>query len=249
MSDDISDILRRWPHGEDNNVRRIDGDDGRQKLQVRLPLGIEQYELHGRPDGQRPYGKESMLSYMDSKLSDYLNRRGTDEGFEITEDEFKALHNEGILYYYRYLLCYQVGEYEMVMRDTERNMRLFEFVGKYFPNEEERNELLQYWPYLIRMRACAQAFLALAEGTREDARRSLAGAKKRIEELMQVNTTVFFEEKKRSENILGEIIEEIDQLKPVSEKEQLVRKLEKAVAEENYARAARLRDIIQRMEE
>ena len=249
MRDDISDILKRWPPSEGGNVRRIEGEDGRTIIQVRLPLGIEQYELHGRPDGKRPHARESLLDFQEERLSKFLNERETDKGFEFSEEEFRELHEEGILYYYRYLLCYQIGEYDMVLRDTERNIRMFQFVEKYYPNEDARKDLLQYWPYILRMRACAQAFLALAEGTREQAAKALAEAKKRVEELPEIETPLFAEEKRRSLSILGDVIGEIEQLKPVSEKEQLMRKLDKAVAEENYMRAARLRDIIKRMEE
>ena len=52
--DDLSSLLRGWKYDEDNNVRRFRTKAGREVLQVRLPLGVEQYELNGRPAG--PYG-------------------------------------------------------------------------------------------------------------------------------------------------------------------------------------------------
>ena len=42
---------------------RITLADGREVMQVRLPLGIEQYELSGRPDGHRPHDAESAFDY------------------------------------------------------------------------------------------------------------------------------------------------------------------------------------------
>ena len=54
-------MLRGWKYDEENNVRRFRTKAGREILQVRLPLGIEQYELNGRPDGLKPEGHESWL--------------------------------------------------------------------------------------------------------------------------------------------------------------------------------------------
>ena len=58
MSLDISDILEDWPFKPGEvNVRRIMGNDGREKLQMRIDLGILQMEISGRPDGKTPEGK------------------------------------------------------------------------------------------------------------------------------------------------------------------------------------------------
>jgi len=42
--------------------------DGREVMQVRLPLGIEQYELDGRPDGKRPHHTASLLDHQLASL-------------------------------------------------------------------------------------------------------------------------------------------------------------------------------------
>jgi hypothetical protein len=54
-SDDITAILRSWPHHPGRiNVRFVKADDGRTLLQIRLDLGLLQLETSGRPDGLRP---------------------------------------------------------------------------------------------------------------------------------------------------------------------------------------------------
>ena len=47
MSDDydVRRLLENWPYDPDKNIRVLRGRDGRELLQVRLPLGLEQYEL------------------------------------------------------------------------------------------------------------------------------------------------------------------------------------------------------------
>src|SRR5437868_13333022 len=64
MSLDLNTILKDWPHENRTiKVRKILGLDGRQKLQLRIDLGVLQMELTGRPDGLRPHGCESLLTY------------------------------------------------------------------------------------------------------------------------------------------------------------------------------------------
>ena len=68
MSADITDILREWEYDSDNQIRIVQAEDGRQVLQVRQPMGIEQYELDGRPDGKRPFGKDTALEEFQARL-------------------------------------------------------------------------------------------------------------------------------------------------------------------------------------
>ena len=37
---------------------------------------------------------------------------------------------EGLQYYHRYLAAFHLERYDLVARDTERNLRLFAFVGQ-----------------------------------------------------------------------------------------------------------------------
>src|SRR5438034_11338052 len=64
MSLDLNTILKDWPHENGHvKVRKITGLDGREKLQLRVDLGVLQMEVTGRPDGQRPHNCESLLEY------------------------------------------------------------------------------------------------------------------------------------------------------------------------------------------
>ena len=125
---DISDMLEEWPYDPASCVRKIETADGREVVQVRTPLGIEQYELEGRPDGLRPYGEESVLDYAEAQVLLHTERAGETEGFVIDDRVAVELQQEGLLYYYRYLVCFQIGEYEVVIRDARRNLRLFDLL-------------------------------------------------------------------------------------------------------------------------
>jgi len=64
VSLDLNIILKDWPHENGNiKVRKIAGLDGREKLQLRVDLGVLQMEIAGRPDGRRPHNCESLLEY------------------------------------------------------------------------------------------------------------------------------------------------------------------------------------------
>src|SRR5205809_890337 len=64
MSLDLNDLLKDWPHEPGRlNVRKIRGRDGKEKLQLRIDLGVIQMEMEGRPDGQQPHGHGSLLAY------------------------------------------------------------------------------------------------------------------------------------------------------------------------------------------
>lgn len=230
-------------------MRRILGADGRELLQVRLPLGIEQYELQGRPDGLRPEGYESWLEYYRARLKEYCATHGSDRGFVIDTEAMRRLEEEGMLYYHRYLLCFQIGELDIVLRDTERNMELFTFVGKYAPSEEEGTNLTQYWPYILRIHATARAMQRLAAGDQAGVLEILEKARHRIRTLTPVPTQVFAHERKRSLDALQALIRQLRGKRPPSEKELLQRRMRAAIAREDYERAARIRDMIRRLDE
>ena len=86
MSLDISHILKKWPYRPGEvTARRISGRDGREKIQLRLDLGLLQMEASGRPDGERPHGFESLLAYHENRLQRHRDQHGGDEGFSLDE--------------------------------------------------------------------------------------------------------------------------------------------------------------------
>ena len=55
-----------WIFPDEPQVRIVPGDDGLEKIQMRIDLGLLQMELSGRPDGQRPFDHESLLDYYEA---------------------------------------------------------------------------------------------------------------------------------------------------------------------------------------
>lgn len=244
---DLSSLFEAWPYDEKQNIRIIIADDGRSLLQVRLPLGIEQYEMEGRPDGRRPDGFETVLEAIEHRLKQHIFSTGSDVGFEITVDEAERLHGEGILFYYRYLLLFQLSRYAGVVRDTEHNLHLCDLLERYCGDEESRNAVLQFRPYIIRMNAAAQAMAIHRherEGDPEDVVRNAIEAIGRLEE---IETPAFRLEVVRSTNYLRSLVRSFadgraSDADSGAVAEELQKELRDAIAGENYERAAQIRD-------
>ena len=248
MSDDISEILRSWPYEPDKAARRIVGNDGTEKLQVRTALGLEQYELDGRPDGWRPEGAESYLHLYKEQLRTCQQAPGADKVFQLSAEACANLRQESMLYYSRYLLYFQVGEYALVRRDAQRNMDVFRFVHDHAQREEDRVALDQYWPYIIRMHAMAEAMELMGDDDLQAALAVAARAVDRINALEEVDNETFSIEKMRSLGVLAQLMDELREKAPPDEGEIVRQRLRKAVAEQNYERAAQLRDILRAMD-
>jgi hypothetical protein len=247
MSQDISKLLDEWEYDPFNHVRKIVGDDGREKIQVRVELGILQMEVDGRPDGKRPYGMDSLLDYYESQLEEYASRRGSDEGFSLDGEACDELRQEALLYYHRYVLFFELGDYERTIRDTERNASLFDFVWKYARNKDDALVLEQHRPYIIRMNASARALKDAQRHNYEAAARQVRDAMDRIASLPDMDNTTFLYEKKRSLSVLNGMLKELQARKSPSPLDILKVELARAVAEERFEDAARLRNEINRL--
>lgn len=250
MSDcfDLREVFGDWPYDPDDCVRLVHGADGREIMQVRQPLGIEQYEVDGRPDGERPYGEESVLDYHMARQAK-AEAEGAKKPFKLGAEECAELFNEGALYYYRYARFFQIKEWARTARDTTRNLRLFDFVRQYARREEDRTQLEQWRPYILRINAAARAMAKLDAGRHDAALGIAREAIEQVEGLAEMENPTFQFERQRSVLALRELVDQILKARPVSELDRLQAELEKAVASERFERAAQLRDRIRALRE
>ncbi len=242
MSLDLNDLLRDWPHEPGMiKVRKILGSDGKEKVQLRIDLGLIQMETQGRPDGQEPHDCESLLEYHQQKA-----RRAEKSGkeFVLTPDEVGELQQEGIQYYHRYISFFQLSDYQGVLRDTQRNLDMFAFVGKHAERPELAQSVEQFTPYVLMMHTRAKASIELE-------REEYPAAIRMIEDGME-KIRSFYERFENPEAVanspelgfLGEWLDEVKAKQPLSKLEKMQREMDKAIANEAYERAAELRDQI-----
>jgi UvrB/uvrC motif len=245
---DLRAVLESWPYDPENDTRLARGADGRQILQVRTPMGLEQYELDGRPDGARPHGKESALQFFLHKL-EQARARGTESDFELAPRECSELFNEGTLYYFRYVRLFQVKDWARTIRDTARNMQVFDLVHRYARREEDRQFLEKWRPYILRVNSSAAVMLELQKGAYNSALRLTQDAVEKIQELEPQEDETFQFERERSLTALRELAAQIEKNRPLSQVERLENQLRRAIERQEFERAAQLRDRIRSLKQ
>jgi hypothetical protein len=246
-SKDIAAVLRSWPYEPGTiSVRKVAGQDGVPKLQMRLDLGLLQMELTGRPDGDRPKGHESLLDYHEHELADHTRRNGTELGFALSGEQCQSLREEAVMYYHRYLSLSVLEEYDGVVRDTGRNLRLLDLCGKYAADETDRVAMEQYRPYLMMMNARAAASVHLQAKRFGDAARVVADALEQIKAFYERFGQEELFDKSNEARVLRRFAREVQRKAPVDPIQRLRRRLHRAVKDERYEEAAKLRDELER---
>lgn len=249
MDFDISHLLDHWDYQPGQVVvRKFTGKDGREKIQLRVDLGLLQMNLEGRPDGKRPFGHASLFEYYQARLHKHLaTHDGNDEGFELKPEDCARLQVEALQYHHRYICLLQMEDYAAVVRDAERNLEVFNFVGKHALSEELAWSLQQFQPQLMMILTRARAMQALET---EDYTLAIELVETGLEDIRG-----FFREHARLELIeqSGEIqslenwLAELRSSRPLSPREKLEQALNEAVRREDYEKAAEVRDALRNL--
>ncbi len=241
MSQDISNILNEWEYEEGKNIRIIHTDSGRDVIQVRETMGISQCELDGRPDGKN-------IPCFSTFLELILSREKKEKcSFYLSCEDIKNLESENKLFYYRYLLCFQINDYARVVRDTEHNLAICRIIDLYCDSKDVRTNVLQYKPFLVKMNAISRAMISLQKNIKILAKQILESAVITLRSMPEINSSVFILEKSRSIDYLESAIKHLDAEKKCFTVDVLLRELDSAVALENYEKAAELRDKIKEL--
>lgn len=245
MSKDIGRILKGWDHDPDDmQVRIVPGDDGLEKLQMRVDLGLLQMELSGRPDGRRPDDAESLLDSLDSQAR---KMAADGEDFSLDSEMCGALMREGVQYYHRYIALFHLERYDLVARDTARNLRLFAFVVRHAARPRDRIQFDQYRPYVTMMNARALGLLAIEQGDFKQALARIDGGIAGIRAFLRDYEQEDNEGDCQELRFLLSWREQVERDRPVGPMERLEQQLEIAVATEDFEEAAQIRDQIRRL--
>ncbi len=246
LNPDIAPILRDWDPEPGQGARKVTGLDGREKVQLRVRVGsfegLIQFECDGRPDGAMPHGQAFALDHYEEAAV-----RVEAEGkihFSLGEEEAKELFEESTMVYERYVILLSLEDYDRVIRDTERNMRLFRFVHLYAARTEDRNHLGKWWPYILRIHGLARIEKAFAARDFDAAFQALRESRRAVEALPPQADEVFQSERKRTIQAFAEAEERLYSERPRTEVERLEKEKAEAVREQDYERAAVIRDKI-----
>ncbi len=249
---DIENIASDWdfdPADETANVRLIVGPDGLEKLQLRVRFGMLQFFA----DGSVETGGETLLEGLRRDLAAHRALKGSDKGFGINALRTAQISQEIMDFYQRRVCFFLLGDYPRAARDADHNLELIRLLKKYSVDERTVLNHDQYRAFVMMDRARAAAMIAFEQGEHE---RAIAEIDETIAAIQ-----AFYKEYDR-EDLVGKSseIEVLENLKkdlrkehpvPVTDFErlqQLKDEQARAIAREDYEKAARLRDEIERIE-
>jgi hypothetical protein len=249
MDKDIASILEGWEYVPNRVVsRRIKGRDGREKVQLRLEMGLLQMEVDGRPDGLRPHDSESLLEYHKRRFEEHKQKDPEDVKFHLTVEQCQDLQSEGIQYYYRYLALFHADDYSRVIRDTKRNLELLDFIYEYATKDWDREILEQFRPYILMMNTRAHASMLMQIPKHQEALdvvvQGLDAIRRHFESIHHPESF----EKAKEVVYLRSLADDIVKAMPKDPVKELRDAMQLAVEREDYEHAARLRDQIKKLE-
>src|SRR5262249_37021955 len=164
-----------------------------------------------------------------------------------SDGDCEELLREGVQYYYRYLSFFHLGRYDLAARDTERNLRLFAFVRKNAASEQAKWRFDQYRPYVLMMNTRARALPAYEAKHYRESLQIVDDGIAAIRQFLAEHEMQDQEEDCLELEFLKRWRNEIDRVRPLDAQEKLQRQLDQAIQNENYERAAQLRDQIRKL--
>lgn len=249
MSYDISHLLAQWDYEPGRVVvRRFMGKDGQEKIQLRVDLGILQMNAQGRPDGKRPLGHESLYECYLGRLHAHQEQHdGDDQDFVMGIEECSKLQLEVLQYHHRCICFLELQDFAAAVRDTERNLKVLDFVDEFAESDELAWSLQQFRPQIIMLYTRAKA-TKLVKANRFKA--AILMIDESLEELRS-----FFEDYDRQDLLehspeivsLQQWRDELNSNRPMSRRERLELDLKEAVQREDYEKAAQVRDALRNL--
>jgi hypothetical protein len=163
----LRSFLESWPYDAENNIRVSRGTDGRKIILVRQPMGIEEYEMDGRPDGQGVHGMESAFAFHHARI----NAKQTDvaNGLDLSAEDCAELFHEAILYHQRLIFLFRLKDWTRVERDATHSLRMVEFIKQHARCEEDRVQLDHWSADIARINPVAHAMILLGKNRYQDA--------------------------------------------------------------------------------
>lgn len=165
-----------------------------------------------------------------------------DSAATVGPDECRALREEAAQYYHRYVALLVLEDFEGVIRDTTRNLRVADFCRAHAETTEDSMILEQVRPYILMMRARACAGLAIKD---DEPKAAVVAVDEGLDALREhydmIGEDESFADSKEAQ-ILRTMRESLVPQLPVSQKAELRERLQQAIRRENYELAAILRN-------
>ncbi len=239
----IDELLEEWPFDPFAiNVRMLEL-RARQVLQMRVDMGVLQLETQGRPDGMTPHGATTYFDFLKAKSIE-------DSEFVLDEQNCLEIDREFVQFYHRRVCWLQLKKFNNAVADADHTLGLMDFCKIYSPDEDWTRNHEQYRPFVIYHRTQAAA-LSWLEGDEEvDTDRAIQEVNDGLERLRHLFEEYEAEEQFEEDELVVRLIEFRE---GVRERYgiglTLTEQLEKAIEDEDYEKAAELRDLLDARDE
>jgi hypothetical protein len=244
MRRDIDEALNGWPYEAEAGeilAREVKTRDGRMVLQVRIELGLLQMEQDGRPDGLRPHGFTTYLEYLIHRVTSSSRSRS----WTMSQTQCAEADREFIQFFHRRVGWLAVQRFDKALRDADHTLALMDFVADYGPTAEYISSHERLRGLVLFHRTQAAAALALEHRKPDEA----IDAVQEGSEALSEHERDWITENPEDELPNSTLIEQLDLVageirKNFAVEKTLREQLDEAVADENYEKAAQLRDQI-----
>lgn len=245
MRRDIDEALHGWPsNAEPGDVvaREITARDGRKVLQIRVELGVLQMEVEGRPDGVRPHGYATYLDYLQHRAN-MKSAKAAD--WKLTAEQSVEVDREFSQFYHRRVAWLTLQRYDKALQDADHSLALMNFVAEYSGSSEYIDSHERFRGLVLFHRTQAAAALALERRKPEEAVDSVREGVERLTNHLRDWAADTERDDAPNETLIAQLRVLEDEIRKNFEVEKtLGEQLDEAVADEDYERAARIRDLI-----
>jgi hypothetical protein len=240
MSRDFDAILGDWEFKPGMvQARRVRARNGREVIQVRVDLGLLQMELTGRPDGQRPHGFATYFDYLQAECD---KAEARDKEFELGEEQSEEADREFTQFYHRRIAWLTLRAFDKAVEDADHTLAFMDFVRDHAPNDEYRLAHEQYRGFVLFHRTQAAAAKAVEEDDPETAIDVILQGLKQIRAFYAEHD---LEEQTEDDGLVRQLRKLEKSLRELHGiEETLQEQLDKAIANEEYETAARIRDAL-----
>ncbi len=251
MRRDLDDTLQGWPYEPEPGeviAREVRARDGRMVVQVRVELGVLQMEVTGRPDGLKPHGFATYLDYLRYRAAGRgQSPAGKSPPWTMSPEHCSSADRELMQFHHRRLAWLTLQRYDKALLDSEHTLALMDFIAQHGRDPEYIATHERLRPLVLFHRTQAQAALALERRKPEEAIDMVREGVDRL--LANQNRDEEEPDQEGGEQPNQPLIEQLrileqDIRKNFSVQKTLKEQLDEAVADEDYERAAKLRDQI-----
>ena len=245
MRRDIDEALHGWPsNAEPGDVvaREIAARDGRKVLQIRVELGVLQMEVEGRPDGVRPHGYPTYLEYLQHRAA-MKSARAAD--WKMSAEHGVEVDREFSQYYHRRVAWLTLQRYDKALLDADHSLALMDFVLEYSASQEYIDTHERFRGLVLFHRTQAAAALALERRKPDEAIDSVRAGIGRLADHQRDWAADADRDDTPNETLVAQLRVLEEEIRKNFEVEKtLGEQLDEAVADEDYERAAKIRDLI-----